>query len=117
MILAFGVIILAFIGAIGASLAAPLAVVVGGVTRARGGRRWLAAGLLTWVGLTAAVIAGMVLGMAGDAGRGVDVFGVPLDDLLALAPVAWLLAALIGVGFAVAARRRGGGDGPASPAS
>lgn len=114
MIIAFGVIVLAVIGAVAASLAAPLAVVVGGVARARGMRRGgLAAGLLAWVALTTAALVGLFLGMTGDAGHGVDVFGVAVEDLLALAPWAWLLAAVLGIGFR-GAGRRGAADKPAS---
>lgn len=107
MLIGFGVIVLAVIGALAASLSAPLAVVVGGVSRLRGARRGgLATGFLTWVALTTAGIVALFLGLAGDAGSGVRIFGADLEELLALAPWAWLLAALAGVGFFAAARAR-----------
>ncbi len=107
MVLGFGVIVLGILGAGAASLAAPLAVVVGGVTRLRGLRRGgLAAGLLAWVALTTAICVAMFLGLTGDAGRGVQVHGLELEDLLAVAPWAWLAAAALAVVFAVLVRGR-----------
>lgn len=111
MIVGFGVIVLAIIGAVGASLAAPFAVAIGGVLGAdgnRGGR--LAVGLRAWVALTTAAIVGMCLGLTGNAGSGMLVLGTPIEDLLALAPWALLLAASMAIGFFVAARRRAGDD-------
>lgn len=105
MILGFGVIVLGFIGAIGASLAAPLAVIVGGVAKLRG-RGGLATSLLAWAALTAAAIVVMVLGLGGNAGHGVNVHGVALEDLLQVAPWALLAAAVAWLGFSVAARRQ-----------
>lgn len=105
MILGFGVIVIGVIGAVAASVAAPPAVIIGGVAKLRG-RRGLVSGLIAWVLLTIAAIVGMFLGLSGDAGRGMDVFGLGLDELLAAAPWAWLAAALAWLGFFVAARRR-----------
>lgn len=107
MIVGFGVILLAFLGATAASLAAPLAVIVGGVMRLRGHPRGgLAGGLLAWVALTGAVCVGLFVGLTGDAGRGVKVHGLELEALLATAPWSLGAAAVAAVAFSVAARRR-----------
>lgn len=106
MILGFGAILLGFIGAIGASVAAPLAAIAGGVAKLRGGRGF-AVGMLTWVLATAVAITVMILGLGGDAGRGVDVHGVPIDDLIEAAPWALLAAVVVWIGFSIAASRRG----------
>jgi hypothetical protein len=104
MILGYGVIILGIIGAVAASVAALPAVIIGGVIKLRGGRG-LASGLLAWVGLTIAASVGMILGLSGDAGRGMDVHGLSFEDLLAIAPWALLAAAVAWLGFFIAGRR------------
>lgn len=107
MILGFGVIVIGIIGAVGASLAAPLAVIVSGVAKLRG-RSGVGTGMLAWVVLTAAAIVAMFLGLEGNAGHGMSVHGLQLERLLGVAPWALLVAALAWYGFSIAARR---GDG------
>ncbi len=107
MILGFGVIVLGIIGAVGASLAAPFAVVVGGVSELREvPRDGLAMGLFAWVPLTAAAIVGLYLGIGGNADSGMTVHGAALEDLLWLVPLAWVLAVLAWLGFFTARQRR-----------
>lgn len=111
MILGFGVVMIGIIGVVGASLAAPFAVVVGGIHKLRGGRLGgLPSGMLTWVVLTTGLIVTMCLGLTGNAARGVGAFGIDFEVLMGVVPYAWLLAAGLWLGFSVAARRRGGAD-------
>jgi Zn-dependent protease len=109
MILGFGVVLIGVIGVVGASVAVPPAVIVGGVMKLRRGRG-LAAGLLAWVLLTIAAIVGMFLGLSGNAGHGMYVYGASFEDVTAVVPWAWLAAAVAWLGFFIAARRQAGAE-------
>jgi hypothetical protein len=99
-------------------LAAPFAVIVGGVHKIRGGQGGgLPSGMRVWVVLTTVVIVGMGLGLTGNAGSGMGVFGVDFDALLVVVPYAWLATAILWLGFFLAARRRVGADKPAPESS
>lgn len=98
MILGFGVIMLAVIGAIGGAFAAPLAALWAALSRPKDDEH-SGGVLLRWVLCTAVVIVVQFLGLSGNAASGVEVYGAQIEDLLALAPWLLLLAAGIHLGF------------------
>jgi cytochrome c oxidase assembly factor CtaG len=107
VILGFGVVMLAVIGAIGAAFGAPLAALVIALSRRKDDEPSGGAFLLRWVQCTVVVIVVLCLGLSGNAASGVAVHGAEIEDLLAMAPWLLLLAAGIHFGFRWAQRPPG----------
>ena len=116
MVLAYGVFILGYIGLLACSVAAPIGVFVGGITRLKGmGGQGIGLALLAWMLSTVAFIVVGVQSLSGNA-EDMKLFGLDFDDAVLdrVIPVAWFIALVIGILFNMLIKRQDRGSSAAS---